>query len=799
MELANNGQNTAGVQGVDYAYTLQGWLKGINGEQIPLDGTTQTDMSGDGVSGSMFSGFGQDVLGYSLGYYKGDYTPIQPASAIAYPISFTPNGNNSGTGANLYNGNISYSTNALTSFAPTGSSRSGFTGYTYRYDQLNRLTAMDHHLIGSTDGSATWNSTSYFSNNYGEKATYDGNGNILTYQRQGPSVGTLMDNLTYNYTRDGSGNLLTNRLGYINDAVASNVSMQDLDNQSAGNYNYDNNGNLIGDVSQNLGMIYWNSYGKMAQIYQGAPPSQGITYGQGPGLFYGYDPSENRIAKTYTASDGSGTTTYYVRDAQENVLAVYQYKTNASGAITEGDWVEQHLYGMKRLGMLQPRVTIPTGQALANDQYNSNMDSLIERQGNRLYELNNHLGNVMAAVTDVLIPSGQSGNSGTGPLATIEGAQDYYPFGMQMPGRTYIATWAGSLNYRYGFNGKENDNEIEGVGNSIDYGMRVYDPRSGRFLSLDPIAAQYPWNSPYAFAENDVIRGIDLEGLEKYLLTTSASTDQNGQPVLSRHLTINPGPTRDNGHLIGVYDKNNQNEVMVDDANKLSDFDKGVYDYAITSFDEGKYTGVYQRLPGNANVNLKEDKPTVVQGVKYGTMTVVEDNARTVYPSTSLDVKFKMSNDYRDHGDQYINQADAEKSISEFSNFLMSKGIKSINVEIKTHYHDPGENDREFDNAGNLLQARATTVRKSFAKYGVKLNNVSFAYGQTPGVDASATTAINVVIGWNVTQIPVMQKLLNGKPVGNIIPTGPGKTIKMPIAPGEVRPRPGTVWDKPKN
>ena len=38
--------------------------------------------------------------------------------------------------------------------------------------------------------------------------------------------------------------------------------------------------------------------------------------------------------------------------------------------------------------------------------------------------------------------------------------------------------------------------------------MRVYDNRLGKFLSVDPIAKDFPWNSPYAFAENDVIRSI---------------------------------------------------------------------------------------------------------------------------------------------------------------------------------------------------------------------------------------------------------------------------------------------------
>ncbi len=58
------------------------------------------------------------------------------------------------------------------------------------------------------------------------------------------------------------------------------------------------------------------------------------------------------------------------------------------------------------------------------------------------------------------------------------------------------------------------DDEIKGEGNSLDFTFRMYGSREGRFLSLDPLSVQYPHNSPYAFAENRVIDGIELEGLE---------------------------------------------------------------------------------------------------------------------------------------------------------------------------------------------------------------------------------------------------------------------------------------------
>ncbi|MCP9752443.1 hypothetical protein EGI32_15900 [Ferruginibacter sp. HRS2-29] len=94
--------------------------------------------------------------------------------------------------------------------------------------------------------------------------------------------------------------------------------------------------------------------------------------------------------------------------------------------------------------------------------------------------------------------------------ADVVTANDYYPFGMLMPGRKF----AGDSKYRNGFNGKEKDNEVKGDGNQQDYGMRIYDPRIGKFLSVDPIASYYPMLTPYQFASNRPIDGIDLDGQE---------------------------------------------------------------------------------------------------------------------------------------------------------------------------------------------------------------------------------------------------------------------------------------------
>lgn len=70
--------------------------------------------------------------------------------------------------------------------------------------------------------------------------------------------------------------------------------------------------------------------------------------------------------------------------------------------------------------------------------------------------------------------------------------------------------------YRFGFNGQEKDNELKGIGNSVNYTYRMHDTRIGRFFSVDPLANEFPWNSPYAFSENRVIDCIELEGAEPF-------------------------------------------------------------------------------------------------------------------------------------------------------------------------------------------------------------------------------------------------------------------------------------------
>lgn len=94
-------------------------------------------------------------------------------------------------------------------------------------------------------------------------------------------------------------------------------------------------------------------------------------------------------------------------------------------------------------------------------------------------------------------------------------------------------------NYRFGFNGKEMDNEVKGTGSQYDYGFRIYDSRIGKFLSVDPLFASYPWFTPYQFAGNSPTWAIDLDGLETHIVTYRTNDDGSVTTTVTAYTTSN--------------------------------------------------------------------------------------------------------------------------------------------------------------------------------------------------------------------------------------------------------------------
>jgi len=82
---------------------------------------------------------------------------------------------------------------------------------------------------------------------------------------------------------------------------------------------------------------------------------------------------------------------------------------------------------------------------------------------------------------------------------------EYLPFGELL-----VDEHTNSYNSPFKYNGKEFDEE---TGNYF-YGARYYDPKWSIFISVDPLAEQYPNISPYAYVANNPIIYIDPDGRE---------------------------------------------------------------------------------------------------------------------------------------------------------------------------------------------------------------------------------------------------------------------------------------------
>ena len=455
------GRKEKPVQGLDYAYTLQGWIKGLNASFLDPN----RDIGKDGISASTVR---KDAVGYTINYFDGDYKPIGATAktdAGRFDVKMT---NSSGDyrSKGLFNGNIR-------SIASQTEGLNNPIFMSYDYDQLNRLNKMESNSLAYNTVTKTyeWNRATTAETKWREDVTYDANGNIQAYKRN-DQTGAAMDILKYNYNPQNA-----NQLKSVDDAVVGTTAHPDDVEGSGNTFAYDKIGNIVTETnsSSKVTTFLWNVYGKMTNVQSTNTATRDIQT-------YFYDAQQNRFKK-YAEATVSGvtkiTTDYYIRDAQGNVLAIYQAKD------ADFLWKEQHLYGSSRLGMWQPEKSVLGGFFSSSPT--------TDGQGLRAYELTNHLGNVLATIND---------------KRKVVSAQDYTPFGMTLTSRIFTVGSA----YRFGFNGKEYDVAFK----QQDYGMRIYRFNLGRFLSVDPLMSSYPWYTPYQFAGNTPIQAIDLDGAEPY-------------------------------------------------------------------------------------------------------------------------------------------------------------------------------------------------------------------------------------------------------------------------------------------
>ncbi|HXB13878.1 MAG TPA: RHS repeat-associated core domain-containing protein, partial [Bacteroidia bacterium] len=509
------------VQGIDYAYTLNGWLKGKNSSIL----NPSYDMGEDGNVHGTTRTIGRDAMGFTLGYYNGDYRAIGGSQFEALGLPDTSS----------YTGNIVGATYSIKPLIPKT------IGYKYSYDQLNRLTDLVAFTAIDTINDK-WSSPSPVKD-FQEKVAYDENGNIFKYIRHGNTIGTgtplAMDSLNYYYPKG------KNQLNYVTDGVPSTNYPNDIHNETSKyNYKYNGIGELAHDSAGALDTITWTLYGKIKKIKKH----------NGDSLVFEYDGLDNRIEKRFYPHSATADTTLYALDGQGNILATYDRRKDT---VRLNEW---DMYGSKRIGTVDTLMRLFPKPA---NTMGGSLDSgrIAYQEGQKQYELDNHLSNVLVTVSDKKIPVDTTGtpNIANYYVPVVVTSQDYYPFGMLEPGRSYLLSPDSS--YRFAFNDKLKTDEIYGDGNAYDYGMRMYDPRLGRFLSIDPLEKKFAYYSPYMFAGNKPIIAVDVDGLEEYIVvnehdvnnqisktTITSITNADGQIVMDNKL--HPANVQNTKYLI---------------------------------------------------------------------------------------------------------------------------------------------------------------------------------------------------------------------------------------------------------
>ncbi len=453
------------VQGLDYYYTLQGWIKGMNMANGSGNHDHDPGKDGHAAMGNIDSLIAEDAFAYHLGYNKNDYEPIGgPLPGNAMTTAWTNLYSPSDEG--IYNGNIALSIYDNPA-NPDGQGR--LHGHSYRYDQLHRILQDNSKFFLGNN----WISSGV--NSYSSSYSYDKNGNLLSLDRYRPLGGTgqQFDDLSYEYEPS-----FPNRLRRVDDGVTNNgLRTDDIDDQSGTNYNYDEIGQLTNDASESQ-TITWDIYGKVRTLDNGIQTVE-----------YRYDGMGNRVYKKVTPIVGDETLTLYIRDAQGNILSIHESATGVP--LTQKEAI---LYGSSRLGSHTRNIAANNTAPTSDFNYQKN---------NKGFELSNHLGNVHSVVSDLKFFDGVRYS----PIQKSYSA--YYAFGFENSDRSLIS----NLDNSFGFNGKLRDKSF-GITTNYNYGFRIYSSGLGRFLSLDPLSRSYPYYTPYQYAGNKPTWAIDLDGLE---------------------------------------------------------------------------------------------------------------------------------------------------------------------------------------------------------------------------------------------------------------------------------------------
>jgi RHS repeat-associated protein len=271
---------------------------------------------------------------------------------------------------------------------------------------------------------------------------------------------------------------------------------------------------------------------------------------------------------------------------------------------------------------------------------------------------------------------------------------------MGVPGRKYIA----SADYRYGFNGKENDNEVKGAGNMQNYGFRIYDPRIAKFLSVDPLSNKYPELTPYQFASNCPIESIDLDGLEQlskivnHINVNDKRNLKDGEkwtnPLTGETLTVGDNVVTDEDMSPGSpYERHNEIQYTVTKTGAVNITSR-------TYLQTTKHT-VLERKTATAwamptDKLSKADVPAVIKGIRSYLKQLGKDEV-----AVGVDI---------DISDVGLNK----KELSQFKRSVASEIKKRYNIDVKfttsQQTYTKNETDEKGKETGKKEQVSGVSV-----------------------------------------------------------------------------------------
>jgi RHS repeat-associated protein len=534
------------VQGVDVVSTLHGGLKAMNRAVIGNYGEyTERDIGKDGFASTANANqnVGADAAGFTLLYWKkngtteADYNPVNGSyGGVNYFEAGLSGSNYASNITDQYNGNIAAMTTAMLG---VNQQAQEVQGRAFNYDQLYRLKENRvWHMTGGNATSNDWGATTT-DGRYHERFRYDWNGNITNVERWGNQVvagqAVKMDELTYHYLANSNVLQKITEGGAIQNCTYSG----DLDNQNvATNYTYDPLGSLVSDLSERITAMEWNSGGKLKAVRKDQtanmdPCNTAQELGDAD-VEYLYTVSGQRLCKIVKPHKAGGLGLegqekweyyWYTYESSGIPMAIYKqtYEAQQNAWKVKFEVEEHNLFGSGRVGVRHGdelgktwqtfTATVANGQFTNLSYTGANLQPLIthyeRRYGAKQYELSNHLGNVLATVSDKRLVYSASPSTATVVdryLADVLSYSDYYAFGMAQVGRV-------GGEYRYGFNGMEMDKEPKGgAGLSYTTEFRQYDPRVGRWFSPDEVVKVF--ESPYAGMASNPILYADPSGLD---------------------------------------------------------------------------------------------------------------------------------------------------------------------------------------------------------------------------------------------------------------------------------------------